>query len=252
MVVCDVIVTERKTGLYRSVELHQALSRSCLKPCGWNRVLVKVCFVNDFDWSRLPELNRRPSNYESDALPTELSRLRREADAETQLQYTNAEFAVSSRTDRTNRRDSMPKDPTKNIDSYKIRGGVINEYEYRQNQEALAQHEAKGDGRLIPGMPPEEGPQKSTKGPQKSTELKTPAKKSAAKRAAPNKAATKKAAAKRPAPKKSLAKKTAAKSATKKSAKSSKSTTAAGTAKKSSKKTGASAKKLAARKAAKK
>jgi hypothetical protein len=25
-------------------------------------------------WSRLPELNRRPSNYESDALPTELSR----------------------------------------------------------------------------------------------------------------------------------------------------------------------------------
>ena len=27
-------------------------------------------------WSRLPELNRRPSNYESDALPTELSRLR--------------------------------------------------------------------------------------------------------------------------------------------------------------------------------
>jgi hypothetical protein len=26
-------------------------------------------------WSRLPELNRRPSNYESDALPTELSRL---------------------------------------------------------------------------------------------------------------------------------------------------------------------------------
>ena len=28
-----------------------------------------------FSWSRLPELNRRPSNYESDALPTELSRL---------------------------------------------------------------------------------------------------------------------------------------------------------------------------------
>src|SRR4030095_7555453 len=36
-------------------------------------------------WSRLPELNRRPSNYESDALPTELSRLRleRQRDRET-------------------------------------------------------------------------------------------------------------------------------------------------------------------------
>ena len=28
----------------------------------------------EINWSRLPELNRRPSNYESDALPTELSR----------------------------------------------------------------------------------------------------------------------------------------------------------------------------------
>jgi hypothetical protein len=43
-------------------------------------------------WSRLPELNRRPSNYESDALPTELSRLKK------LLKYTNAVFAVSSRT----------------------------------------------------------------------------------------------------------------------------------------------------------
>ena len=32
----------------------------------------------------------------------------------------------------------MPKDPTKNVDSYKIRGGVINEYEYHENQQALA------------------------------------------------------------------------------------------------------------------
>ena len=30
----------------------------------------------------------------------------------------------------------MPKDPTKNVDRYKIRGGVINEYEYHENQEA--------------------------------------------------------------------------------------------------------------------
>ncbi len=35
----------------------------------------------------------------------------------------------------------MPKDPTKNVDRYKIRGGVINEYEYHQNQEATKANE---------------------------------------------------------------------------------------------------------------
>jgi hypothetical protein len=36
-----------------------------------------TCLLNVIKvfWSRLSELNRRPSNYESDALPTELSRL---------------------------------------------------------------------------------------------------------------------------------------------------------------------------------
>ncbi len=54
-------------------------------------------------WSRLPELNRRPSNYESDALPTELSRL---FSSETprcvfeEWHYTNAQFVVSSRASR--------------------------------------------------------------------------------------------------------------------------------------------------------
>ncbi|HEV8189612.1 MAG TPA: hypothetical protein VGP83_17795 [Pyrinomonadaceae bacterium] len=57
----------------------------------------------------------------------------------------------------------MPKDPTKNVDRYKVRGGVINEYEYHENQQALVQDEAKGDGKLIPGTPPEEKPKKSTK-----------------------------------------------------------------------------------------
>ena len=32
----------------------------------------------------------------------------------------------------------MPKDATKNIDRYKIRGGQLNEFEYTENQEALA------------------------------------------------------------------------------------------------------------------
>ena len=36
---------------------------------------VLTQYPKDDDWSRLSELNRRPSNYESDALPTELSRL---------------------------------------------------------------------------------------------------------------------------------------------------------------------------------
>ena len=35
----------------------------------------------------------------------------------------------------------MPKDPTKNIDRYKTRGGVINEYEYHENQQALVHDE---------------------------------------------------------------------------------------------------------------
>ncbi|HET6974888.1 MAG TPA: hypothetical protein VFI24_01085 [Pyrinomonadaceae bacterium] len=35
----------------------------------------------------------------------------------------------------------MPKDPAKNVDRYKIRGGVINEYEYHENQQALAEDE---------------------------------------------------------------------------------------------------------------
>src|SRR5882762_4278155 len=37
---------------------------------------IELSYYRRRRWSRLPELNRRPSNYESDALPTELSRLR--------------------------------------------------------------------------------------------------------------------------------------------------------------------------------
>jgi hypothetical protein len=49
----------------------------------------------------------------------------------------------------------MPKDPTKNVDRYKVRGGDINEFEYDQNQEAFAEPKAKGATKLIPGTPPE-------------------------------------------------------------------------------------------------
>ena len=49
----------------------------------------------------------------------------------------------------------MPKDPTKNIDRYKIRGGTLNEFELDQNQEAFEQQKSKKGGGLIPGTPPE-------------------------------------------------------------------------------------------------
>ena len=50
----------------------------------------------------------------------------------------------------------MPKDATKNIDRYKIRGGQLNEFEYAENQKALAGNQPKGDAKLIPGTPPED------------------------------------------------------------------------------------------------
>jgi hypothetical protein len=50
----------------------------------------------------------------------------------------------------------MPKDATKNVDRYKIRGGQLNEFEYTENQKALAGKKAKGGAKLIPGTPPEE------------------------------------------------------------------------------------------------
>ena len=54
-------------------------------------------------------------------------------------------FGVSSGIDRTYGRDVMPKDATKNIDRYKVRGGDINEFEFHKNQEQfLATKGTKG------------------------------------------------------------------------------------------------------------
>lgn len=50
----------------------------------------------------------------------------------------------------------MPKDASKNIDRYKVQGGQLNEFEYAENQKALAGEKAKSDTKLIPGTPPEE------------------------------------------------------------------------------------------------
>jgi hypothetical protein len=50
----------------------------------------------------------------------------------------------------------MPKDATKNVDRYKVRGGQLNEFELTENRKALAEKKPKGDAKLIPGTPPEE------------------------------------------------------------------------------------------------
>ncbi|MFN2530658.1 MAG: hypothetical protein ABR555_05105 [Pyrinomonadaceae bacterium] len=49
----------------------------------------------------------------------------------------------------------MPKDPTRNVDRYKIRGGSLNEFEFTQNQEQLAESANQETQQLIPGTPPE-------------------------------------------------------------------------------------------------
>ena len=89
----------------------------------------------------------------------------------------------------------MPKDPAKNIDRYKIRGGVINEYEYHENQQALAQDEAKGDGKLIPGTPREQQQATKKSQPQKGTKS-TKTKKAASSTTSKKQTTTKKAAKK--------------------------------------------------------
>jgi hypothetical protein len=109
----------------------------------------------------------------------------------------------------------MPKDATKNVDRYKVRGGQLNEFDFQQNQADFVEKQTTQATNLIPGTPPEE-----------QAERLKPVVKKAPKRA--KKQATK------------AAKTTNARKATK--------TTKA--AKKITR--GASAKKLAARKAAKK
>ena len=37
----------------------------------------------------------------------------------------------------------MPKDATKNVDRYKVRGGQLNEFDFTRNQEEFAQKETK-------------------------------------------------------------------------------------------------------------
>ena len=97
----------------------------------------------------------------------------------------------------------MPKDPTKNVDRYKIRGGDINEFEYDQNQEALAEQKDSARANLIPGTPPEKKAERQAWPKKIGVAMRgASAKKLAAKKAATKKAATKKAAKKKASKKK--------------------------------------------------
>ena len=95
----------------------------------------------------------------------------------------------------------MPKDATKNIDRYKVRGGQFNEFQYSENQKGLKPKKAEGGAKLIPGTPPEDAvpglqpvvkatakSRKSTKATKKPTATKgVSAKKLAARKAAAKK-----------------------------------------------------------------
>ena len=97
----------------------------------------------------------------------------------------------------------MPKDATKNVDRYKIRGGTLNEFEYTENQKALAGKKAKPGAKLIPGTPPEEAGDglqptvKATGTTKKSTKAAKTVSGSSSKGATAKKLAARKSAAKK-------------------------------------------------------
>ena len=119
----------------------------------------------------------------------------------------------------------MPKDATKNVDRYKIRGGQLNEFDFQKNQEEVAEA-SKPERNLIPGTPPEQrdgalpflgklikkvgkrvGSTKSTKtgtvraATKKSTKTTKPTKAPKAKKSMPRGATAKKLAARKAAKK---------------------------------------------------
>lgn len=157
----------------------------------------------------------------------------------------------------------MPKDATKNIDRYKIRGGQLNEFDFHRNQQDFTEASQPDPEALIPGTPPEKRAdealpflgklsKKATGTVKRTKRIPTgaTAKKSSA-------SGTAKKSGVKAAATKSTGRTTAKKAAkTNKAAKASKATKASksATASKARKNAprGATAKKLAARKAAKK
>ena len=115
----------------------------------------------------------------------------------------------------------MPKDPTKNVDRYKIAGGELNEFEFQKNQAQVNESFTPGNAKdwFTPGNVQVKESIPETKKELKPVKGVTP-KKAAAKKAV-KKATTKKAAAKKTTARKAAkkaTKKAAAKKATKKKA----------------------------------
>lgn len=106
----------------------------------------------------------------------------------------------------------MPKDPTKNIARYKIAGGEMNEFEFQQNQEQLAEQRSSDLENLIPGTPPEQRVEAVTERAEEVVETQANATSAKPSKKRPTRKATRKAASKKKAPsKKAAAKKPAAK-----------------------------------------
>jgi len=133
----------------------------------------------------------------------------------------------------------MPKDATKNIDRYKIKGGQLNEFDFQRRQEDFAEASNTEDN-LIPGTPPEKRDLGAL--PFHGKLIKKATKTVKGTRKSPVKPTAKAASAVKATAKKSATTTKAAKAS--KTAKSSKTT--------KTRLRGATAKKLAARKAAKK
>ena len=76
----------------------------------------------------------------------------------------------------------MPKDPTKNVDRYKIRGGTLNEFELDENQEAYEKQKSKKGTKLIPGTPPEKAASKTKNNTRGASAKKLAARKTAKKK----------------------------------------------------------------------
>jgi hypothetical protein len=110
----------------------------------------------------------------------------------------------------------MPKDATKNVDRYKVRGGELNEFDFHQNQEAFAEPQKAQAANLIPGTPPEaRKPVKATKTSKATKGTKT-TKGTKASKATKSTKSTKSTKQKKTAPTGASAKKLAARKAAKK------------------------------------
>jgi hypothetical protein len=107
----------------------------------------------------------------------------------------------------------MPKDPTKNIDRYKIGGGMLNEFEFQKIQQEFSERNDLDQDNFIPGTSAEANVQEITTAADEPTApMETPG-------AAPRRPSGKKRPASKKTTKKAAAKKTTKKAAAKKTTK---------------------------------